>query len=214
MKPPSAPTAPTIVVFDLGGVMAKICHTWQDACTSAGVKSNRLPPGATPLAELKTFDLYQAGKITLQAYLEDLAQFIGCKTEDSLAVHNGILVAPYPGIDELVREVQDLGLGTGCLSNTNEPHWEVLTLNGRYPAVQALDMKMASHLVGISKPSQAIYKTYCSTFEIEPSSIIFFDDYRVNVEGAQACGWNARWIDSSGDTPAQMRAHLHDLGVL
>ena len=206
--------APTNIVFDLGGVMAEISHTWEEAARCAGVACMNLGDGSTRLNAFPGFDQYQAGRISLEEYLNGLADFVGCDSTKALAVHNGILVEEYPGIAELVKEIHDLKLGTGCLSNTNEPHWEVLALNGQYPSIRSLDMKMASHLVGINKPSHEIFRAYCRTFGLLPESIVFFDDYLVNVEGALACGWNARWIDSTVDTPTQMREHLTDLGVI
>jgi putative hydrolase of the HAD superfamily len=194
--------------------MAEISHTWEDAARCAGVPCKNLGDGSTRLSTFPGFDQYQAGRISLEEYLNELAEYVGCDPKDALAVHNGILVEEYPGIAELVREIHELKLGTGCLSNTNEPHWEVLALNGQYPSIHSLDMKMASHLVGINKPSPEIFQTYCSTFGLPPESIVFFDDYLVNVEGALACGWNARWIDSTLDTPTQMREHLRVLGVI
>ena len=194
--------------------MAEISHTWEDAARCAGVACKNLGDGNTRLSTFPGFDQYQAGRISLAEYLNELAEYVGCDPKDALTVHNGILVEEYPGIADLVKEIHELKLGTGCLSNTNEPHWEVLALNGQYPSIHSLDMKMASHLVGINKPSHEIFQTYSSTFGLAPESIVFFDDYLVNVEGALACGWNARWIDSTLDTPTQMREHLRDLGVI
>ena len=213
MTPPTART-PNIVVFDLGGVLAEISHTWEEAAACAGVTCANLRSHSTKLASLEAFDQYQAGKISLDEYLEALAEFAGCPVEKALRVHNGILVTEYPGVAALVGEIQTLGLGTGCLSNTNEPHWEVLALNGQYPTIHSLRMKMASHLVGINKPSPDIFNLYCATFGLAAENIVFFDDYAVNVDAATACGWNARRIDPSMDTPKQMRAYLRDLGVL
>lgn len=203
-----------VVVFDLGGVMAEISHTWEEAAKCAGVPCANLSGGATRLSACPAFDLYQGGKLSLHEYLDGLAEFVGCAPADALAVHNGILVVEYPGIAELVAEIHAKGIRTGCLSNTNEPHWEVLALNGQYPSIHSLECKMASHLVGLSKPSHEIYQTYSSTFGLDPASIVFFDDYKVNVEAAEACGWTARWIDSSQNTPHQMRGYLKALGVI
>jgi len=204
---------PSVIVFDLGGVVAEISHTWEDAATCAGVTCSNLRSHSTKLSSLEAFEEFQSGKITLNEYLANLAEFAGCTPDNALRVHNGILVTEYPGVSELVGEIKSLGLATGCLSNTNEPHWEMLALSGQYPTIKSLDMKMASHLVGLSKPSPAIFELYCETFELDPETIAFFDDYAVNVEAAQSCGWNARQIDPSKDTPTQMRAYLKDLGV-
>jgi FMN phosphatase YigB (HAD superfamily) len=206
-------TPPDAVVFDLGGVMAEICHTWQDAARSAQVHCSKLSGEATALTSFPAFDLYQSGDISIDEYLAELSENVGCKPDDALKLHNGILVTEYPGILELVKELQNQGIRTGCLSNTNPPHWEVLALNGQYPAIHSLEMKMASHLAGLNKPDPAIYRKYCSQFGVEPSSIAFFDDNRPNVDGAASCGWNSRWIDSSKDTPTQLRTYLRELGV-
>jgi len=205
---------PSNVVFDLGGVMAEISHTWEDAALCAGVTCSNLRSHSTKLTALDAFEPYQAGQISLDEYLGRLAEFAGCSPEDALRVHNGILVEEYPGIRQLVDDLHQKGVRTGCLSNTNPPHWDVLALNGQYPAIHSLEMKMASHLAGVNKPSPEIFELYTTTFGIEPNSIAFFDDYQANVDGALACGWQARWIDASKDTPTQLREHLVALGVI
>ncbi len=203
-----------MIVFDLGGVMAEISHSWEEAARVAGVPCSNLSDGFTKLASFHAFDLYQAAEISLEDYLSALAQFVGCPQSEALKVHNGILVVEYPGVKELVEEIHAKRIRTGCLSNTNEPHWEMLALNGQYPAIHSLEMKMASHLVGMNKPSPEIFNRYCSEFQLEPSDIAFFDDGPLNVEGAASCGWNACRIDPSQDTPTQMRAYLRELGVI
>ena len=194
--------------------MAEISHSWEEAAKVGGVVCSKLSTGNTKLASFHAFDQYQAAEISLDEYLAHLAEFVGCDPKDALKVHNGILVVEYPGVKELVDELHNLGYRTGCLSNTNEPHWEVLALNGQYPAIHSLEMKMASHLVGINKPSRAIFERYCEEFHLEPSDIAFFDDGPLNVEAASECGWNARRIDPSLDTPKQMREYLFELGVI
>ena len=207
-------TTPNVIVFDLGGVMAEISHSWEEAAAVAGVVCSNLKGGNTKLASFHAFDLYQASEVSLVDYLFALAEFVGCDSSEALKVHNGILVVEYPGVGALVDELQERGFRTGCLSNTNEPHWEVLALNGQYPAIHSLEMKMASHLVGINKPSHAIFERYCAVFGLKPNQIAFFDDGPLNVEAASACGWNAHRIDPSQDTPTQMRAYLMELGVI
>ena len=198
-------------MFDLGGVLAAISHTWDDAARHAGVIAPDLPT-STVLTALPGFDEYQAGAIPLEDYLSNLADFSGCSLEDALRLHNGILGDEYEGIEAVIRDIAALGIGTGCLSNTNAPHWEML-LNGPYPGFQSLQMKMASHLVGVNKPSPAIFARFQETFGLEPEGIAFFDDSPANVQAAQQCGWQAHWIDATQNTPAQLREHLALMGV-
>jgi len=193
--------------------MIEISHSWQMAAAVSGIACPKLSKGETRLTDLHAFDLYQVAEISLEGYLIELADFLGCNVEDALKVHNGIIAAEYPGIAELVAQVRGLKCRTGCLSNTNEPHWETLLIAERYPTIHILDMKMASHLVGVNKPAHAIFERFCSEFGLEPGDIAFFDDAPENVEAAKDCGWNASRIDPSDDPPRQMREYLYGLGV-
>ncbi len=194
--------------------MAEISHTWEDAAACSGVVCKNLGSGVTKLTAFHAFDEYQADAISLDEYLSELAKFVGCAPEEALKVHNGILVVEYPGVLQLVEELRAKGYRLGCLSNTNAPHWEVLALNGQYPAINSLEMKMASHQVGLHKLSDELFDLYRSRYCLRSGTIVFFDDAPANVEGAVACGWNAKRIDPSMDTPTQMREYLSSKGML
>lgn len=197
-----------IVVFDLGGVLARICHSWEEAAATAGIATRLDPSDRTPLTVVPIFDAYQAGAVELSEYLEGIAKWLGVSPDEALAIHNHILVEPYPGTDELVEEIEAAGLLTGCLSNTNAPHWEELALNGRFPAIMRLQRKMASHLVGLNKPDPEIFALYAKTNDVAPESIVYFEDHPLNVRAALGAGWRAKLIDPMGDTVAQMREFL------
>ncbi|MEZ0325989.1 MAG: HAD family hydrolase [Fimbriimonas sp.] len=203
-----------VVVFDLGGVLARICHTWEEAADVAGVPHDLSPAGPTALGGFSGFDLYQAGKISFPVYLKELALFIGCSDEDSPKVHNSIIVEEYPGIRELVRDLRAAGFSLGCLSNTNDAHWGHLALNGRFPVIESLDMKMASHIVGLNKPDPFIYRAYAAEFGLHPEQIVFFDDHPANVQAAVSEGWLAAHIVPGEDTARQMRRYLREWGLL
>lgn len=203
-----------LVVFDLGGVLARICHSWEEVARTSGIACTLDPEGNSPLTSIPEFDGYQAGIIPLPLYLAALARFTGCDPRDALRMHNGILLEPYPGSEELVADIEATGIGTGCLSNTNEPHWVDLALNGRFPAIVRLERKMASHLVGINKPDPAIFRLYAETHGVTPGEIVYFDDNGPNVESAKAVGFEAHRIDPHGDAPGQMRTILTEIGVL
>lgn len=203
-----------LVVFDLGGVLARICHSWEEVSRTSGIATTLDPEGHSPLTTFPEFDGYQAGIIPLPLYLDAVARFTGCDPQDALRMHNGILLEPYPGSEELVKDIEATGIGTGCLSNTNEPHWVDLALNGRFPAIVRLDKKMASHLVGINKPDPAIFHLYAETYGAKPGEIVYFDDNGPNIESAKAVGFQAHRVDPHGDAPGQMRKILSELGVL
>jgi putative hydrolase of the HAD superfamily len=203
-----------VVVFDLGGVLARICHTWEEAADVAGAPHDLSPGGPTALGGFSGFDLYQAGKISFDVYLRELAMFIGCSADDAPKVHNSIIVEEYPGVSELVSNLRERSYRLGCLSNTNDAHWQHLAYNGRFPTIESLEMKMASHIIGLNKPDPAIYDAYGAEFGLSPSEIVFFDDHPLNVAAAREAGWLAAKITPGEDTARQMRNHLQEWGLL
>lgn len=203
-------SAGKIVVFDLGGVMVRVARTWDDAARRAGIPISRAEAGRSRLAELEGFEPYQARQIGLQEYLQQLRLYLGLNTtEEALSVHQGILMEPYPGTLELVDALHAHGFRTGCLSNTNAPHWALLRSPDHYPAIAALQSAMASHEVGLGKPDPAIFRTFEATFGVNASEVLFFDDHPANVAAAKACGWDAYEVDPTGDPPTFARERLN-----
>ena len=202
------------MIFDLGGVMVQINHTWEQAADYARVCCSNLTDGTTALNAVPYFEAYQAGELSEERYFENLGHFLGCTAEEALLVHDGILREEYPGVADFVQELMLAGIKLGCLSNTNAPHWKCLVETGPYPGIQALEIKMASHLMGLSKPDPLIFRTFCDATHIDAKQIIFFDDHPTNVLVAKNCGWTACQINPNIDTPPQMRSFLGELGVI
>lgn len=72
------------------------------------------------------------------------------------------------------------------LSNTNLLHWEHLLMLSdgdlrRYPAFLSFEM-------GLSKPDLFMYKSVIESVDIAPSSCLFVDDAKKNVEAAATLG--------------------------
>lgn len=204
-----------IVVFDLGGVMVRVARVWQEALDWAKVAGTRPESARLPLSSCPTFEPYQANRVSLEAYLDDLAAFLGLKDrEQTLHVHQSILMEPYSGTVELVDDLHARGVRTGCLSNTNAPHWDVMGDPALYPAIAALQVPGLSHLFHADKPNEAIYRAYERLAGVEPHQVVFFDDHQPNVDAANRFGWNATRIDPLGDTAQQVRSVLARVGVL
>lgn len=193
--------------------MIEIAHTWGAAADVVGVEvAAHVRP--EPFLAFADFDAYQAGAVDEATYARELGTWLGCSPEAAIRVHDGILMASHPGMAELVRELKAAGFHTGCLSNTNSLHWRELTDSGRFPEIAALDLRMASHLIGRNKPDPEAFRAYAETAGFPPGAIAYFDDFRENVEGALAVGFRATWIDHQHNPPAQMRAALRKLGAI
>ncbi len=192
------------VAFDLGGVMVRIHHNWNDALRAAGHDSSK---DLGPLGGFPEFDLYQSGEVSDQVFLRALSAFLETTEEEAHRVHLAVLREQYEGVDLLAQDLVDCGVLCGCLSNTNSLHWEAL-FGSRYPFSSFLKVRIGSHIVGSNKPDAAIFETFEQACACEPSQIAYFDDGRANVEAAQNRGWKAWLIDPAGDTAIQMRGHL------
>lgn len=214
MTTPNAPHNYQLVAFDLGGVLVRISRSWQEAASAAGLTTGLANDVFTPFTDLGEFDLYQSASLDLDAYVAALTEFSGVAPENALDLHNSILLDPYPGTEALVEEIEATGIRTGCLSNTNAAHWDRLIDPARYPAIARLQIKAASHLMGLSKPDPEIFRRYAAENQLAPSQIVFFDDDARNVASAREVGFMVTQIDPSGDTAAQIRQVLQNLHIL
>ena len=197
-----------IVAFDLGGVLIRICKRWSDAVELAQ-PVQRLNEGLGSLDDSAALVAYQAGEYDTSKYLVELARFLGCRTPDEARlIHNAILVEPYPGTAELTQDIVSAGLRTGCLSNTNDLHWQEIFGSGRFPFADLLTVNVASHHVGVNKPDPAMYEAFERQSGFSGSEIVYFDDAKENVEAARARGWQAHAVDPSQGTTSQIRRIL------
>lgn len=197
-----------LVCFDLGGVLVQIAHTWEEAAALAGYRLSSAPRSLISLPEM---DPYQAGTISADDYLTGVQRYLQLSSIDAaLSVHDFILKAPYPGTLELIEGLHQYGIATACLSNTNALHWKEMVEGDRFPNVNALQFRIASHELGLNKPDPAFYAAVERVTGVAGHQIAYFDDTAGHVEGAKACGWNAFLIDPTGDTSAQMRSRLAD----
>ncbi len=203
-----------VICFDIGGVLAKIVKTWSEALAYAGIEGTKPEVAGEPFARFENLDPYQAGAMPLGGYLSTLATHLGIETDRAIEVHNAILIEEYPGVLHLVQILKSKGLFTACLSNTNEPHFQLFLASGRFPAIEALDFHMASHEVRLNKPDPAIYRSFEEAANARGEEIVFFDDSPANVKAAQVRGWTALRIDPDADPAAEMTRALEDLGIL
>lgn len=211
----------TLVVFDLGGVVVRICRSWQEACRAAGVEHRAgIDTPRVQSDRREVVRRFERGEIGSDEFFARIAAATGglYQPDEVRRVHAAWLIDEYPGVDALVDELHAVGVETGILSNTNHAHWEIM---GRrepraiYPTLWRTRHPHASHLLQLSKPDRAIYDEFAKRTgrAARPGEILFFDDLDENVDAARAAGWRSERIDHTGDTAAQMRAYLASHGV-
>jgi HAD superfamily hydrolase (TIGR01509 family) len=206
----------SVICFDLGGVVLRICRTWAEGCAAAGVAMKGDPYELARRAGQADGHLHnelQTGRITAQAYAERFSALTGgvYSADEVMRIHDAWVLGEYPGMADLIGDIHRAGLETAILSNTSHEHW--ITFD-QYPAFIALRNRHGSHLLGLIKPDEAIYRAFEQATGFGGASILFFDDLEDNIDAAQAFGWNAVRIDHAGSPSEQIRGVLEQESVL
>ena len=199
-----------LVCFDWGGVILKICRTWQEGCKAAGIKAPNAKISKKCLAKQDAIaKRYHTGQMSDKAFCRSLAKESEDfhSLEDIAAVHDAWLIEEYEGVDELIDELNNFAdLTTALFSNTNATHWA--RMEEDFPAAGKIEHKHASFLFGLAKPDEKALAAFERRVGAAGNQVLFFDDSEENIEGAKAFGWCAELIDHKGDTVAQMREIL------
>lgn len=214
---------PSIIVFDLGGVVVRICRSWKEACERSGIPFHDLAATPENIAQRKAIvKRHEVGLLSDDDYYTQIAATTQrlYTAEHVRTLHDRWITGEYPGVDRLIDDLHTLGLDTGILSNTNNHHWRQMTHpradasgTSHFPTVQRPRHHHASHLLKLAKPDPAIFAAFAATTGYAAHQIVFFDDLADNIAAAQGAGWDAVQIDHSGDTAAQMRLHLRLRGI-
>ena len=205
-----------VVCFDLGGVVVRICRTWEEACARVGVEVRDRSRFEAPELRARRHaitDAYMAGQVGCDEYCARIAEATGglYSPDEVRAVHLAWTRGEYEGIGAVIDRLNRIpGITTACLSNTSHSHWISLETLG---PIRSLSRRLASHHMGLLKPHAEIYRAAERELGAKPSEIVFFDDLEENIAGARACGWHAEQIDHDGDPAAQITAHLRGHGI-
>jgi FMN phosphatase YigB (HAD superfamily) len=213
---------PTLICFDWGGVIIRICRSFKEGCEHAGIEY-RSEADTPEMREARRAHSrpYQRGAFPPEEYFRRLAEACdSIYTSGEIAdIHRAWLLGDYPGVGELIDRLNALeGIETGMLSNTCADHWarQFEGADGsppEFPGASRLLHRHASHLMGVDKPDPLIFRRFEQLTGHEAGRILFFEDTPENVEAARSAGWMAELIDHEGDTPAQMARHLASHGV-
>lgn len=215
-----------LVCFDLGGVLVRICRTWEEACRRAGVDVRRSEAWERNRpARQEITRLHNVGGIESDAYFREISRAMAglYSPEEVRRVHDAWTIEDYPRVSEVLTRLNDARVRTACLSNTNHSHWVRLVhhdgsrdLPGQpeFPVVRLIGERYASHLMGAAKPDPIIYDAFQRQAEVRPEQILFFDDLPENIVAAREAGWIARPIDPHADPAPQIESHLREFSLL
>jgi putative hydrolase of the HAD superfamily len=205
---------PNLVCFDLGGVLVRICRSWEEGCAAAGVdlRPDYRPDEAGERRRREAVDQLQRGAITRDEFWGAVSEtFRGVYAPEEIArVHSAWLLGEYDNLGPIIDGLNARGVATACLSNTNEVHWEVLV---GYDALRRLQALHASHEMGLAKPDEAIYRAFERAVGRRGAEILFFEDTPENAVAAGDLGWRTCVVDPYTETAPQIEAALREHGL-
>ena len=114
---------------------------------------------------------------------------------------------PVDGMEELIRELKEMGYGIYLLSNASGRLHQYFS---RIPASKYFDGMIVSADWKLLKPQHEIYETLFRQYQLRPEECFFVDDLLLNVEGARYVGMDGTIFRD--DVP-RLRRELNQAGV-
>jgi 2-haloacid dehalogenase len=200
---------PSIVVFDIGGVLID----WNPRYLYRKLFAEDTTAMEEFLNSVCTPDwnLQQDAGRPWKEAIDDLSARYPEKAELIAAYDlnwDEMVSGPIPGTADLLWELKRRGTPVYCITN-----FSVDKLNRareRFAELNAFDGIVISGEVRLLKPDAAIYRRLLDQHDLHAEDTLFVDDVQHNVEGARAVGMHAvRFVDA--DT---LRNDLTSYGLL
>ncbi len=199
--------APTVLLFDLGGVLVETVGLEQvRGLLGDGLSAEEVRRRWVTSPVIHSFERGECSAAEFaEAFIAEWHLAIG--PDEFLARFRRWVIAPFAESLELLETLR--GRYTlACLSNTSEAHWDLIMRD--FGLGRCFDHAFASHLIGLTKPDRAVYQWVVRELDRPPAEFLFFDDVPENVEGARGAGMDARLVRG----PAELRRELGRAGLL
>ena len=190
--------SPEVLLFDFGGVLIEIDFDrvfarWAElAGIDAALVKQRFDHG-------EPYQRHERGEIDASAYFAALRARLQVDLTDA-DFADGWQQVFGPEIEATVALLPRLAarIPLHLFSNTNQMHFDYWSK--RYAsALEPFDRWFISSQMGLRKPERASFEHVGRELGVPLERILFFDDTRANVEGAQAAGVPTVWVRSPAD---------------
>jgi putative hydrolase of the HAD superfamily len=186
------------LLFDFGGVtteidFGRVVKRWSDYA------GRDLAPLWRSYVPGEIYFQHERGQISDEAFFASLRKEfqVGLTDEQFLDGWNAIFVGVYPEIEEQLRTAA-ARMPIYAFSNTNKAHeayWSVAYAG----MLKHFRHVFVSSTIGLRKPDAEAFAHVAREIGLPPARILFFDDSRANIEGAQACGFQTVHVRSNAD---------------
>ena len=194
---------PKLILFDLGGVLIEL----------RGVATMAELSGIDDEGELwrrwldcRWVRIFESGGCTPGDFARGVVDDwqLPISPDEFLEMFVTWPTGPIDGAEDLVREVAAV-MPVGCLSNTNELHWDANTEH--WPLIAPFRHRFVSHRMGRVKPDIDAFAWVADAVEVAPASVLFLDDIDMNVEGARTAGFCAERVSGVEGARRALEAH-------
>lgn len=199
----SRPERPSVLLFDLGGVLVRTAGlAWlrQRLEAPAGRRpdDDQIRERWLRSPAVRSFEL---GRTSPEAFAKQFLDEWQLEYDPEaflLELHDWIK-EPYTGVEEFLAGLRP-AYHVSCFSNCNELHWSKLS-----SFLRCFDSAFSSHLLGEIKPDEASFRAVLRGLRTTPQQVWFFDDSRSNVEAAKRLGVEAFLVRGFDDLCLRLR---------
>jgi glucose-1-phosphatase len=198
------------VIFDLGKVLVNYSFTktfmyWSQ---KSGVPVETIK---ALFSVDEQFKLHETGEISIEDYYRHLCTALGMNMslEDFITGWNVMFIGLYPDTMRLVRLLSGKTQKV-LLSNTNKTH--TVFLRAQYPELfEQLDVIFFSNEIHRRKPDAQTFQYVIETCGARAEDVLFFDDLKENIEGAQKLNINGVIVNETDSIEKGLRSY-HVIG--
>ena len=197
----------TTIFLDVGGVI--LTNGWDSAARQAAVAKFALDAREFEARHETAFPGYEAGKSTLNQYLEDTVFYL--KRSFSPEEFTSFMYSVSQELPES-RAVADRVAGSGryLMAALNNEGAELNDYRIRqFDLRRTFTAFFSSCYLGSRKPDPPIYKMALNVTQRRPQECLFVDDRELNLEPARQLGMNTIQFQNVG----QLEADLRKLGI-
>ncbi|MGE3801369.1 MAG: HAD family hydrolase [Candidatus Kapaibacterium sp.] len=190
------------VLFDLGGVVVELTGVETMIAWSGGdITEEDVWHRWLHSEAVRSFE---SGQIEIAQFGVELVEELKLTVtpEEFLRGFGSWLGGTYRGTEQIIPLLRK-SVAVGCLSNTNPLHWEIMT--SQFTLHELFDHHFLSFEIGMMKPDREIFEHVVEKIGIPPRQILYFDDNKLNVEGAKSVGMVSRHAKGMEDVAKILR---------
>jgi 2-haloacid dehalogenase len=196
---------PSAVIFDVGNVL----YGWDPEAFLA----RQIPEDEKRLAFIEETDLWSwhdgldAGRPFDEAAAElsekypDYAAFISVWGDR----FGETITDPVPGTHAIVEELDERGVPLFAITNFSADFWKPFRAREDAFFRRFRDIVVSGE-EKLLKPDPALYYRALDRFGLRPAEVLFVDDRKINVEGAEAVGMHGHLFTDAEDLRRRLEA--------